>query len=680
MLSISGISKIYGNRTLFDDVTFNVEARDRIAIIGPNGSGKTTLFDIIAGNTFPDSGSINIQKGITIGYLEQEIKPSSAQRLLDDVTTASTTTSRLAHQIRILQEELAEGTDEGNSKELLHALGELQHRFEFAGGYSSEHEAKAVLSGLGFAESDFHRPLADFSGGWMMRAALAKLLLLSADVLLLDEPTNHLDLESCIWFERYLRSYQGAVLVVSHDRTFLNRVVSKVLAIEQDRVVFHRGNYDSFVIARQKETEVTEATAKRQNLKIKKEMRFIKRFRAKNTKATQVQSRMKRLEKMERVVVPRTTRKIHFSFPKPARSGEKVITLRHILKSYDANVVYADLNLVLNRGDRVALVGPNGAGKTTLLKMLAGVLPFEKGERKLGHNVITAYYAQCQLELLNPANDILTELRSVAPDEPEQKLRGILGAFLFSGDDVRKKISVLSGGERSRLVISKMLIQPPNFLLMDEPTNHLDITSREIVTDALEAYHGTLCFITHDRTLIRQIANKIIEIRDGNIQIFPGNYDDYLNWKESRAQGVSEISEVPSAATIGKSTARNRLRQRKLMEGELRNKYYRESTPIKKRIAEIETELSELETQFREVESLFSNKEHYEHSAQVIASIEKHRRLKEAINSLTEEWERLSIELERIRREFEKEKSTIETQVKTVSQTGSHFVSSTGTE
>ncbi|MFC2069221.1 ABC-F family ATP-binding cassette domain-containing protein [Chloroflexota bacterium] len=656
MLSISDISKSYGDQALFSTVTFNVGASDRIAIIGPNGSGKTTLFGIIAGNVLPDSGNVNMPRETTIGYLEQEISPSSKRQLLDYVANASTKISNLSYKIQTLQNKLVGEVERESSKELLNELGEFQHGFEFAGGYSIEYVAKAVLSGLGFAKSDFNRPLTDFSGGWLKRATLAKLLLLSPDMLLLDEPTNHLDLESCIWFEHYLGSYHGAVLVVSHDRAFLNRVVSKVLSIEQGKCIFHQGNYDSFVIARKKEAEVMESTAKRQNLKIKKEMRFIERFRAKNTKATQVQSRIKKLTKMESVVIPRATRKMRFSFPEPVRSGDKVITLNHILKSYNANVVYRDLNLVIYRKDKVALVGPNGAGKTTLLKILAGVLPFKQGERKLGHNVTTSYYAQYQLELLDPTNNILSELQNVAPDEPEQILRRTLGAFLFSGDDVYKKISILSGGEKSRLVLTKILIQSANLLLMDEPTNHLDIDSREILADALKAYHGTLCFITHDRTLIRQVANKIIEIRGGNLQVLTGNYDDYLNWKESLGQGVSDISEVPVTLATGKSASNKRQHQHKLVEVELRNKYYRESAPIRKRITKIEADLSDLDIQLRDVESLFSDVEYYRYSARIIATIEKHHRLKKMTNSLIEEWEKLSMELDRMERQFEKAK------------------------
>jgi ATP-binding cassette subfamily F protein 3 len=655
MLSIANVSKSYNARPLFSGVSFNVGMKDRIAVIGQNGTGKTTLFEIICGHISPDTGSVAVRRGTTIGYLRQDIERKSGRKLLDEVAQSSASITGLAHKIQALQEDLAETQDEEEIGGLLRELGELQHAFESSGGYNAEHEARIILSGLGFAESDFTRPLSEFSGGWQTRIELAKLLFLNPDLLILDEPTNHLDLETTRWFENYLKGYHGAVMLTSHDRAFLNNLAKKIIAIEKDDVIFYHGDYDGYVLAREKELEIRQATARRQEQKIQKEMRFIERFRAKNTKATQVQSRIKKLEKVERIVVPRSTKKIKFSFPEPKRSGDIVITLKNIAKSYDSKVVYRDLNLVLNRGDRVALVGPNGAGKTTLLKMLAGVLPFEKGERILGHNVTTAYFAQYYVELLNPRNTVVEELRQVAPDESEQKLRGLLGSFLFSGDDVLKKVAVLSGGEKTRLAIARMLTRPANFILMDEPTNHLDIPSREILTDALEAYTGTICFITHDRTLIREAANKIIEISDGALNIFPGNYDDFLYQRESP---VIAVGERPSSLKVNAppaSEARYRQRERKIIEGELRNQHFQKISPVKKRITEIEKQVARLTARLAEIEALFADPDHYKDGSKVAETNREYVVTKESIRSLTTEWDKLTAEAERIEREYKEE-------------------------
>ncbi|MFC1607131.1 ABC-F family ATP-binding cassette domain-containing protein [Candidatus Latescibacterota bacterium] len=648
MLTVSNITKSFGDRILFSSVSFTVSSRDRYGIIGANGTGKTTLLEIIAGNAEYDSGSVFFQKGASKGYLEQNLSFETDNDLITEVMSVQSEAEKYEHKKSIIHDSLADTNDPDEQAELLKELADIETREESLNDRSQEFEAKKILSGLGFTEQDFTRKIREFSGGWIMRAGMARLLLSEPDLLLLDEPTNHLDLTALIWLEYYLKSYQGAIIIVSHDREFLNRSTSKLVALAHCSAKLYHGNYDFYITSRKKEDEVLASTIKNQERFIESEQRFIDRFRAKNTKATQVQSRIKRLEKLEVATGQKKEREIRIKIPPSPRSGKMVISLNKVSFGYDCSPLYSELDLTLIRGDKAVLVGQNGSGKTTLLKLIAGVLDPTDGSRTYGHNVSGTYYAQHQMDQLRQENTALEEMRLSAVDETDERLRSTLGAFLFTGDDVSKKVGILSGGEKARLALAKLLLRPTNLILMDEPTNHLDMASIDILIDMLSDYDGTLCLVTHDRSLIDRVAGKIIEIENGGLTEYIGNYSDYKGKKQLEGKNDTGGDEYSSQIVIN-GGKRNSEKERKRQEGELRNLYYQKSRHLRRRIEILETEIPELEGRLSELETLLSDPSQFNSRDAFNETLDEYDTFKRRKSSHEDEWLELSEEIEQIR-------------------------------
>jgi ATPase subunit of ABC transporter with duplicated ATPase domains len=543
MISLTRISKQYGRQILFVDTAFQLNAGEKVGLVGPNGAGKTTLFRMITGEEVPDEGDVTVPKKLTIGYFRQDVEEMSGRSVLDEAIAGSGRAGSLHHELEALQQAMGDPAQADDMDRILERFGEVQEEYEHLGGYALESQAREVLHGLGFEDEQVEGDVGALSGGWKMRVAMARVLLGRPDVLLMDEPTNHLDIESIIWLEAFLTSLPGALLMTSHDRDFMNRIVSRIAEIDGGEITSYSGNYDFYERERAIRDTNREAAYARQQAMLAKEQRFIDRFAAHAAKAAQVQSRVKALEKIDKIELPKKRRVVEFDFRQPARSGEQVAILEGVTKAYGRRVVHDGLALTIRRGERWCVMGRNGSGKTTLLRMIAGALRPDAGEVRLGASLKMGYFAQQALDLLDPDLTVWEQIEKDFPHESTGALKNLLGAFQFSGDETDKRIRALSGGEKTRLVLARMLLDPPNFLVLDEPTNHLDLATKDMLIRSLADYEGTMLFVSHDRAFLRALSNRVLELggesgTEREPHIYPGTYIEYVQRTGHEAPGV----------------------------------------------------------------------------------------------------------------------------------------------
>jgi ATP-binding cassette subfamily F protein 3 len=661
MIQLAALSKRFGERVLLDAVTWHVGDADRVGLCGPNGAGKTTLLKILAGLDEADGGEVIRPSGLTIGYLPQDGLMHAGRSVFDEASQALKPLLDMKAELHEVEHQLADTTLAAAVHDtLLERYSQLQERFRLADGYALDQKVATILRGLGFTPGDFTTRAEHLSGGWQMRLALAKLLLQAPGLLLLDEPTNHLDLEARNWLEDYLARYPFSVILVSHDRYFLDAVVSRIADLSLRTITDYHCNYSQYLVQRDERLARLREAKRKQDEEIARIQAFIDRFRYKATKAAQAQSRIKMLEKIERIEVPPERKRIHFQFPAAAKSGRDVLELAHVRKAYGDKVVLDDVSLLVERGDRIALVGPNGAGKSTLMRLLVGAEPPDAGTRTEGHQVVLQYFAQDEATRLDPALTVYETLASGSPMHMVPAIRNVLGGFLFSGDDVLKKTGVLSGGERTRLAVARMLLRPSNTLVLDEPTNHLDLDSKDVLLDALTDYGGTLLFVSHDRYFVERLATKIVDVGGGKARLYPGTYAEFL-WSQANggATPPSAAADPPAArpgnvrsassgaaATPAAAVAPAASYEDRKRDAAERKKRERAYQALAVRIAELEARIAEREGEIKTVEAAISAPGFYDRPEAAKPTLDRHQTLMWEVGDLLSQWEMLQAEAE----------------------------------